>query len=59
MGGAFTKSEGANLEPKVLSDGRVVPPTPAQQAVHLANIDIYSFEPSLDNSDDEPLSDMD
>ena len=58
MGGAFSKSDGATLEPKVLSDGRVVPPTPAQQAVHMANIDIYNFDPSLDNSDDEPLSDM-
>ena len=59
MGGAFTKSEGAVLEPKVLADGRVVPPTPAQQAVHMANFDIYNFQPSLENSDDEPLSDMD
>ena len=59
MGGAFSKSEGAALEPKVLSDGRVVPPTPAQQAVHMANIDIYSFDPASQNSDDEPLSDMD
>ena len=58
MGGAFSKSEGANLEPKVLSDGRVVPPTPAQQAVQMANIDIYNFDPGQDNSDDEPLSDM-
>ena len=58
MGGAFTKSEGAALEPKVLADGRVVPPTPAQQAKHLANIDIYNFQPDQDNSDDEPLSDM-
>ena len=58
MGGAFNKSEGANLEPKVLSDGRVIPPTPAQQAVYMGNLDIYNFDASLDNSDDENLSDM-
>ena len=58
MGGAFNKSEGATLEPKVLSDGRVVPPTPAQQAVFMDNLDIYNFDSTRDNSDDEPLSDM-
>ena len=58
MGGAFSKSEGATLEPRVLSDGRVVPPTPAQQAINMANIDIYNFDPTNDNSDDEALSDM-
>ena len=58
MGGAFNKSEGASLEPKVLSDGRVIPPTPAQQAVYMGNLDIYNFDASLDNSDDENLSDM-
>ena len=58
MGGAFNKSEGASLQPKVLSDGRVIPPTPAQQAVYMGNLDIYNFDASLDNSDDENLSDM-
>ena len=58
MGGAFKKGDGTKLEPKVLSDGRVIPPTPAQQAVHMANLDIYNFDATMGNSDDEPLSDL-
>ena len=57
MGGAMGKNSG-NLEQKVLKDGRVIPPTPIQQAANMTNIDIYSFDSSLPDSDDEPLSDI-
>merc|ERR1711973_487809 len=62
MGGAFNKDEddGGNVEGRVLSDGRVVPPTPAQQALHMKNVDIYKWDPNNcpDNSDDKALSDL-
>ena len=57
MGGALNKGEG-NVEGKGLSDGRVVPPTPAQQALNMKGLDIYSWDPSQPHSDDEPLSDL-
>jgi len=57
MGGALNKGEG-NVEGKVLSDGRVVPPTPAQQALNMKGLDIYSWDPTQPHSDDEPLSDL-
>jgi len=62
MGGAFNKGEddGGNVEGRVLADGRVVPPTPAHQALHMKNVDIYKWDPNNcpDNSDDEALSDL-
>ena len=58
MGGAFSKSQGEGVEGKVLADGRVIPPTPAQQALHMKNLDIYSWDPRQPHSDDEPLSDL-
>ena len=59
MGGAFTKSSGEPAEGRVLADGRVVPPTPAQQALRMTNLDIYNWDPnSVGNSDDEQLSDL-
>ena len=58
MGGAFNKGGEGNVEGQVLSDGRVVPPTPAQQARNMTGLDIYSWDPSQQNSDDEPLSDL-
>jgi len=57
MGGAMG-TKGAVLEPKVLKDGRVIPPTPAQQAANMTGLDIYNFDPSLPDSDDEPISDI-
>jgi len=59
MGGAFVKGEeGAELEDRVLVDGRVVPPTPAQQALNMAGLDIYSWDPATPHSDEEALSDL-
>ena len=58
MGGAMGGGSGVELQPVVLADGRVVPPSPARQAANLANLDIYNFDPTLPNSDDEPLSDI-
>ena len=58
MGGAMDKNKGAPLEPKVLKDGRVIPPSPAQQAANMTGLDIYNFDPTLPDSDDEPISDI-
>ena len=33
MGGAMGKKNATPLEPKVLKDGRVIPPTPQQQVI--------------------------
>ena len=52
------KNKGAPLEPKVLKDGRVIPPSPAQQAANMTGLDIYNFDPTLPDSDDEPISDI-
>ena len=57
MGGAMD-NKGAPLEPKVLKDGRVIPPTPAQQAANMTNINIYNFDQNIPDSDDEPISDI-
>merc|ERR1719481_141250 len=57
MGGAMD-NKGAPLEPKVLKDGRVIPPTPAQQAANMTNLNIYNFDTNLPDSDDEPISDI-
>jgi len=51
-------NKGAPLEPKVLKDGRVIPPTPAQQAANMTNINIYNFDQNIPDSDDEPISDI-
>ena len=58
MGGAMDKKKGAPLEPTVLKDGRVIPPTPAQQAANMTGLDIYNYDPNLPDSDDEPISDI-
>ena len=59
MGGALVKGEqGAAVEGRVLEDGRVVPPPPAQQALNMAGLDIYTWDPTSPHSDDEPLSDL-
>ena len=58
MGGAFSKSQGEGVEGKVLADGRVIPPTPAQQALSMKNLDIYNWDPNQPHSDDEALSDL-
>lgn len=59
MGGALVKGDqGAVTQGRVLEDGRVVPPTPAQQALSMAALDIYTWDPASPHSDDEPLSDL-
>ena len=58
MGGAMDKNKGAPLAPKVLNDGRVIPPTPVQQAANMIGLDIYNFDTNLPDSDDEPISDI-
>ena len=54
MGGAMDKKG----EPKVTKDGRVIQPTPAQQAANMTRLDIYNFDTNLPDSDDEPISDI-
>ena len=44
MGGAMDKNKGGPLEPKVLKDGKVIPPTPVQQAANMVVVDIYNFD---------------
>ena len=59
MGGALVKGDqGGVTQGRVLEDGRVVPPTPAQQALSMEALDIYTWDPAFPHSDDEPLSDM-
>ena len=58
MGGALVKGEQGAVQGRVLEDGRVVPPTPAQQALSMGALDIYTWDPASPHSDDEPLSDL-
>ena len=55
MGGAM---EGKSAV-QTTSSGEVKKPTPAQQALAMTSLDIYNYDTSIPDSDDEKLSDLD